>query len=92
MHEETREFILTVVRDVINLPVPERVDDALPLGEEGLGLESLAMIELVLQLEGEYGIELPEEELEPELVPDLGAFVRAVVDRRTRLAAGSPAK
>ncbi|MBD0743120.1 acyl carrier protein [Streptomyces sp. CBMA152] len=92
MHEETREFILTVVRDIINLPLPGRVDDSLPLGEEGLGLESLAMIELVLQLEGEYGIDLPEEDLEPQLVPDLGAFVNVVVERRAALTTGSAAK
>lgn len=92
MHEETREFILTVIRDVINLPLPAQVEDGLPLGEEGLGLESLAMIELVLQLEGEYGIDLPEEDLEPQLVPNLGRFVDAVVDRRSALAAGSAAR
>ncbi|MFF3955006.1 acyl carrier protein [Streptomyces sp. NPDC001890] len=86
MYEETREFILTVIRDVINLPLPAEIEDDLPLGEEGLGLESLATIELVLQLEGRYGIELPEEELDPALVPDLGAFVRTVVDRRTATA------
>ncbi|MFB7214874.1 acyl carrier protein [Streptomyces sp. NPDC056255] len=86
MYEETREFILTVIRDVINLPLPAEVEDDLPLGEEGLGLESLATIELVLQLEGQYGIELPEEELDPALVPDLRAFVRTVVERRAATA------
>jgi acyl carrier protein len=92
MYEETREFILTVIRDVINLPLPTRVDDSLPLGEEGLGLESLATIELVLQLEGQYGIELPEEELDPVLVPDFRTFVETVVGRRSALAAGSVAQ
>ncbi|MFE3947240.1 acyl carrier protein [Streptomyces sp. NPDC059118] len=91
MYEETREFILTVIRDVINLPLPAEVGDDLPLGEEGLGLESLATIELVLQLEGRYGIELPEEELDPALVPDLRAFVRTVVERRAATA-GSVAR
>lgn len=86
MYEETRAFILTVIRDVINLPLPEKVEDDLPLGEGGLGLESLATIELVLQLEGRYGIELPEEELDPALVPDFRSFVQTVVGRRTAAA------
>ncbi|MFI9270992.1 acyl carrier protein [Kitasatospora sp. NPDC052896] len=92
MHEETREFILTVIRDVINLPLPDRVEDDLPLGEEGLGLESLAMIELVLQLEARFGIELPEEELDPAVVTDLGSLVATVVDRRSAPAVGSVAR
>ncbi|WP_035804600.1 acyl carrier protein [Kitasatospora mediocidica] len=92
MREETREFVLTVIRDVINLPLPDRIGDDLPLGEEGLGLESLAMIELVLQLEGQYGIQLPEEELDPLLVRDLGAFVDVVVGRRSAAAVGGVAQ
>ncbi|MBB5959720.1 acyl carrier protein [Saccharothrix tamanrassetensis] len=92
MRAETREFILTVIRDVINIPLPDRVEDDLPLGEEGLGLESLAMIELVLQLEGEYGVELQEDELTADLVPDLGALVDTVVGLRSAAAAGSVAR
>lgn len=91
MHEETRAFVLTVVRDVMNLPLPDRVDDG-TLGDSGLGLESLATIELMLQLEGEYDIELPESELDPEVVSTLGELVAVVVERRSRVAAGGAAQ
>lgn len=37
MHEETREFILTVIRDVINLPLPAQVEDGLPSARKGWG-------------------------------------------------------
>ncbi|MFF7069323.1 phosphopantetheine-binding protein [Streptomyces pseudovenezuelae] len=86
MNEEIRDFVLAVVRDVINLPVPEGADADTPLGPDGLELESLAMIELLLQLEGEYGVELPEEDVDPESVRTLGQLVQVVVDRRTAVA------
>ncbi|SEF00266.1 acyl carrier protein [Streptomyces sp. Ag109_O5-10] len=92
MHDETRAFVLTVVRDVINLPLPDRIDDRTPLGDGGLGLESLATIELMLQLEGEYDIELPESELDPEVVSTLGDLVALVVERRSRVTAGGAAQ
>ncbi|MEU8436240.1 acyl carrier protein [Streptomyces sp. NPDC029216] len=92
MHDETRAFVLSVVRDVINLPLPDETDDLTPLGDEGLGLESLATIELMLQLEGEYGIELPESELDPKVVSTLGELVAVVVERRTRVTVGGAAQ
>ncbi|MGJ5754496.1 acyl carrier protein [Streptomyces puniciscabiei] len=82
MQEEIRDFVLAVIRDVINLPVPEDAGADTPLGADGLELESLAMIELLLQLEGEYGIELPEEDVDPETVRTLGQLVQVVADRR----------
>ncbi|MDN3259832.1 phosphopantetheine-binding protein [Streptomyces sp. CSDS2] len=88
MQEEIRTFVLAVIRDIINLPVPEDADEATPLGPEGLELESLAMIELLLQLEGEYGIELPEEDVDPERVQTLGQLVQVVADRRGAVGAG----
>ncbi|MEU8622540.1 phosphopantetheine-binding protein [Streptomyces sp. NPDC048623] len=86
MQEEIQDFVLAVMRDVINIPVPEGADADTPLGPDGLELESLPMIELLLQLEGEYGIELPEEDVDPETVRTLGQLVQVVVDRRSTVA------
>jgi acyl carrier protein len=82
MHDEVRTFILGVITDVLNLPLPEDVGDDTSIGDDGLGLESLSIVELVVQVEYEYGISLPEEDLVPEKMATLGLFVDIVVERR----------
>ncbi|GAA2513501.1 acyl carrier protein [Winogradskya humida] len=82
MHDEIRDFVLTTIRDTLNLPVPGDVTDDTPLGDNGLGLESLSRLELAIQLEGAYGISLPDEEDETRQDTTLGQFVAAVAALR----------
>jgi acyl carrier protein len=42
---------------------PESIDDAAPLFGEGLGLDSIDALELVLGLEQEFGIKVADEEV-----------------------------
>lgn len=78
MHEEIREFVLTTIDEALNPPVPEDVTDGTPLGETGLGLESLSRLELIIQLEGAYGIVVPEADSDAQQNATLGELVAAV--------------
>ncbi len=60
MNELINELKLKVI-DALNLEgmVPEDIDDNAPLfGEQGLGLDSIDVLELIVLLEKNYGIRL----------------------------------
>lgn len=43
---------------------PEDIDEALPIfGEEGLGLDSIDALEMVVLVEDEFGVSIPDEEV-----------------------------
>lgn len=60
MDELTKELKLKVI-DALNLEgmLPEDIDENAPLfGEQGLGLDSIDVLELIVLLEKNYGIRL----------------------------------
>lgn len=59
-----REFMIVTIRDRMALPLPEDPSDETPLGPGGIELESLAFIELMLNVEQEFSITIEEEEFE----------------------------
>ena len=48
-----------------------RIDETTSLFEGGLGLDSFAIVELIVAIEREFGIEFPEQDLTPESFQDL---------------------
>ena len=59
LKEELKHAIVRGLR----LPIsPEEIDDAAPLFGEGLGLDSIDVLELVLELERSFGVEIRDEE------------------------------
>ncbi len=49
----------------------DEIDETMFLFEGGLGLDSFAVVELIVAIEQEFGIEFPEQDLTPELFQDL---------------------
>jgi len=62
---------------------PER-DARLPMGDSGLGLDSVQVLDIVLAIQDAFQIQVPEEWLAEEepTVERLAAFVRAQIDSR----------
>jgi acyl carrier protein len=59
---------------------PEMIEDEAPLFGEGLGLDSVDALELVVALEKEFGIKIKSQELGREVfssVSSLSAFIEA---------------
>ncbi|BBC32263.1 hypothetical protein SGFS_035570 [Streptomyces graminofaciens] len=85
---EIRSFVVGIISE-INPSVTEDVSDELPLGPGGLELESLALVELLVQVEHEFDAKIADED--PAVQPDatLGQFVAAV--ERTRDGAAAEA-
>ncbi|AOS62165.1 acyl carrier protein [Actinoalloteichus hymeniacidonis] len=84
MKTEVRDFLVGVLRDVLHLEIDDDHSDETPLD-----LESLFLVELVVQAEGRFGIELADEEVYQDSTVSLGDLVRLVVDKRTAVELGS---
>jgi acyl carrier protein len=79
-HEATRARLKSIIIKYLNLEgmTPEMIEDQAPLFGEGLGLDSVDALELVVALEKEYGIRIENPEASREAftsVATLAAFV-----------------
>ena len=83
MSEESsiRERIKTVIIDSLGLEgmTPEMIGDDDPLFGDGLGLDSVDALELMVVLEKDFGVQIDDQELDPEVfasVSSLETFIR----------------
>lgn len=67
--------------DSLKVPLPpEQIDLDAPLFGTGLGLDSIDAVELVVAIEDEFGLTLPEEEAQPWMFRTVHAVVELVLD------------
>lgn len=81
--EATIERIKRVLISSLNLEgmTPEMIEDDAPLFGEGLGLDSVDALELVVALEKEYGVSIASDEIGEEVfgsVRQLAEFVESL--------------
>ncbi|MFD5029195.1 acyl carrier protein [Streptomyces sp. NPDC058405] len=81
MESQIRSFVIGIIGE-IDPTVDDTVSDDLPLGPGGLELESLALVELLVQVEHEYGAEIRDEDPAAQPTATLGEFVAAVARSR----------
>ena len=78
--ELKQEVKLALVRS-LRLPIPaEEIGDSTPLFGEGLGLDSIDVLELVLELERSFGVSITDEQTGMKVmrsVNTLAEFVRS---------------
>lgn len=79
------DFVLTVLKDQMNLPIDDSVSTDASFGPSGLNLESLAFVELSTQVEHEFGVKFTDAEFEVVSRSTLGEFARAVVQKQAAL-------
>ncbi|ASO18899.1 acyl carrier protein [Actinoalloteichus hoggarensis] len=77
MKTEVRDFVIGVLRDVLHLELGEDVTDETPLE-----LESLFLVELIVQAEARFGIGLDDEEVYQDPPATVGGLVQLIVERR----------
>ena len=91
----TRQRIKQILVESLKLEMtPDSIGDETPLwGEEGLGLDSVDALELMVVLEQEYGVRIDDEEFEQEVlatVANLEDFVNSLREAHAETAAGTP--
>ncbi len=63
---------------------PEMIDPDAPLFGEGLGLDSIDALELVLGLEKEFGVIIPDAEVGKKVFQSVRTMAQFVVDQQGR--------
>lgn len=89
MKAEIREFVVASLRDM-NYDV-EGLDDDTTLGPAGVDLESLALADLAVRVEDEFGVKFADDESEQLALMTVGEFTATVAERVAQLnGAGQP--
>ncbi|WP_127533592.1 acyl carrier protein [Paenibacillus kobensis] len=74
--------IVQIIGTSLNMPLPEGpITDATLLGAGGMELDSIKVIELVVRLEANYGISVPDEELKQIYDYTIGQLTDLIGDR-----------
>jgi len=75
-----------IVERIVDGQASVQVDSTTPLLSSGLSLDSVAVLELIMEIETEFGVEFKDNDLSVELLRTVGSLAHAV--REKRLAAG----
>ena len=77
---EVKERLKKLLVERLKLQVdPAQIDDNAPLFGEGLGLDSIDALELVVGLEQEFGVQVPDEAVGREAFASINALAEFVV-------------
>jgi acyl carrier protein len=70
----------------LRLPMtPEEIGDSIPLFGEGLGLDSIDVLELVLELERSFGVSILDEETGKRALRSVDTIAEFIVGERAKL-------
>ena len=71
----------------LRLPItPEEIEDSTPLFGEGLGLDSIDVLELVLELDRSFGVAILDEETGMKALRSVDTIVEFIVSERAKRA------
>ena len=96
MRGVTEELVLDVKRLIIERLKLEEIsiddiDSEAPLFGEGLGLDSIDALELVIGLEKEYGVSIPDAEVGKKVFQSVRAIAQYIVDNQGKAVAADGA-
>lgn len=76
-----KELIIRVLR--LEDIGPEDIIDSEPLFGEGLGLDSIDALEMVVAIEKEYGVEIPDAEVGRHAFASMNALAGFILEKET---------
>lgn len=81
LKQEIKQAIVSSLR----LPIsPDEIGDATPLFGEGLGLDSIDVLELVLELERSFGVSITDEQTGTRVLRSVDAIAEFITHERSR--------
>jgi acyl carrier protein len=82
--ELKQEVKLALVRS-LRLPIPpEEIGDSMPLFGEGLGLDSIDVLELVLEIERSFGVSITDEQTGTRVLRSVDAIADFIAAERSK--------
>ncbi|HEX6203730.1 MAG TPA: phosphopantetheine-binding protein [Thermoanaerobaculia bacterium] len=88
-YRDLSQRLKEIIVEALNLEglTPERIEDEEPLFGDGLGLDSVDALELVVALEREYGIKIRSNEIDPQVFANVSSLARFIAGRAPALSA-----
>jgi acyl carrier protein len=81
------EIKQAIVRS-LRLPIPpEEIGDATPLFDEGLGLDSIDVLELVLEIERSFGVSIGDEQTGMKVLRSVDTIADYITSERAKSSA-----
>ena len=81
--DAVRDWVLNTLIGEMNVPIDrDKVTADSPIGTSGIDLESLSLVELTLRLEREYGVKIPDTDIEAIGAMTLGQLAADIVRRK----------
>lgn len=81
--EKIKQLIITRLK-LVDM-TPEMIENNAPLFGEGLGLDSIDALELVLGLEKEFGVIIPDAEVGKEVFQSVRTMAQYVLEQQGRV-------
>jgi acyl carrier protein len=82
---ELQEQVTQALVRSLRLPIPpEEIGDTRPLFGEGLGLDSIDVLELVLELERSFGVSITDEQTGTKVLRSVQAIADFIADQRSK--------
>ena len=83
--QELKQEVKQALVRSLRLPIPpEEIGDSMPLFGEGLGLDSIDVLELVLELERSFGVSITDEQTGTKVLRSVDAIADFITAERTR--------
>ncbi len=78
--DEIKSEVKQLLLEVSNLPgmTPDRIDDQLSLFQDGLGLDSIDVLELVVALDKRYAIKVKNDEVGRNILRNVSSIAQAI--------------
>ena len=75
--------VKTAIVRCLRMPIkPEEIGSDMPLFDEGLGLDSIDALEIVLELQRSFGVEITDEEVGKRVLKNVRAIVEFIEQHR----------
>ena len=74
------EQLKQLIIEAVNLEdvTPEQIDPAEPIFESGLGLDSIDALEIVVEVEDRYGVQIPDIEVGRQALASVNALAQYI--------------
>ena len=83
VQETLASQVKTAIVRCLRMPIkPQEIRDDMPLFDEGLGLDSIDALEIVLELQRSFGVEISDEQVGRRVLRDVRTIVAFIESRR----------
>jgi acyl carrier protein len=83
VQETLASQVKTAIVRCLRMPItPEEIQDDMPLFDEGLGLDSIDALEIVLELQRSFGVEIGDEQVGRKVLRNVRTIVEFIESSR----------